>query len=510
MSCPGTFSRRPVQGGEPGNLGRSRRGFRERNGRRKAARETGKQGQAPCRSPAPNRSPALPPGVVPTAALGANAATCPLHSAPGLDPIVRDGDCPTTYLKAADFAAGPVAADRLRGTFGPLTRRDDRRGSRQGEGRRAGAGAGRGRGYRNESPGTSRGAPVAGRPADAAGDRGGGRGGRRPLRLALRDIGVGGRRGLSGSRRARAAGAVGRPRDPGGLVVLAAGWNHFRWSDRAADDLTRVVSEEPRPVWLRGVLRDVPTFRPGADPGRSGFTRGVLEVVGIRGARGDWESRFGAGGAHRGGRPVRPVRRRPRRGGRWSCADRRAPEPRGIRLPHLPPGRRDHPSPRGRQPVRGLGGRDGGGRRDRSWTGTRLLGRARAWSHSRLVGGLDPATAPLAAALLLGRREGVDPEVNDAFARTGTTHLLAISGLHLQVLAAVALDACSGPSGCAAGGRFVAVIAATTAYALLVGLMPSVVRSAAMTLDVLLRRACSTARPARRTRWRPPRWRPSR
>ena len=65
----------------------------------------------------------------------------------------------------------------------------------------------------------------------------------------------------------------------------------------------------------------------------------------------------------------------------------------------------------------------------------RWLGRLRAWSRERLVGGMDPEVEPLAAALLLGRREGVDPEVNDAFARTGTTHLLAISGMHMQMLA---------------------------------------------------------------------------
>jgi len=37
---------------------------------------------------------------------------------------------------------------------------------------------------------------------------------------------------------------------------------------------------------------------------------------------------------------------------------------------------------------------------------------------------------------LIGQRDEVEPEVNDAFARTGTTHLLAVSGLQLQVLAA--------------------------------------------------------------------------
>ncbi len=107
----------------------------------------------------------------------------------------------------------------------------------------------------------------------------------------------------------------------------------------------------------------------------------------------------------------------------------------------------------------------------------------RRWSRDRLVGGLDPKVAPLAAALLLGRREGVDPDVNDAFARTGTTHLLAISGLHLQVLAGVFWLAFR-LLGLGRRGTFAAVGAATVAYALLVGLMPSVVRSAAMTVAV--------------------------
>ena len=72
-------------------------------------------------------------------------------------------------------------------------------------------------------------------------------------------------------------------------------------------------------------------------------------------------------------------------------------------------------------------------RRGSWWDGA--IGRLRAWSRARLVERLDPQTAPLAAALLLGQREEIEPEVNDAFARTGTTHLLAISGLQLQALA---------------------------------------------------------------------------
>src|SRR5262249_19841519 len=112
------------------------------------------------------------------------------------------------------------------------------------------------------------------------------------------------------------------------------------------------------------------------------------------------------------------------------------------------------------------------------WSWTTVIGRLRSWSQRRLAAGPDPRTAPLPAALLLGRREGVDPDVNDAFARTGTTHLLAISGLHLQVLGLV-LWMVFRALRFSRRAAFLSVALATWSYALLVGLMPSVVRSAA-------------------------------
>jgi competence protein ComEC len=118
-------------------------------------------------------------------------------------------------------------------------------------------------------------------------------------------------------------------------------------------------------------------------------------------------------------------------------------------------------------------------------TAGRILGRLRAWTRERLVGGMDPKLEPLAATLLLGVREGIDPEVNDAFARTGTTHLLAISGLHMQVLA-VALMIAARAVGLPRRPAFLAVALATIAYALLVGPAPSVVRSTVMTASFCL------------------------
>jgi competence protein ComEC len=65
------------------------------------------------------------------------------------------------------------------------------------------------------------------------------------------------------------------------FAAIGGGWHHHRWSDVAADDLSRRVSETPRPAWVRGVLREVLGKRPGTGPGDPGTTRAVLELTEI-------------------------------------------------------------------------------------------------------------------------------------------------------------------------------------------------------------------------------------
>ena len=263
----------------------------------------------------------------------------------------------------------------------------------------------------------------------------------------------------------------------GSWVALGGGWHHSWWSDLAPDDLARAGFGEGRPAWVRGVLVEVPAFRPGLRPHDAGTTRTVLAVTAVRdrlrwrpatgrvlvrivGDRADLKAGvavWAAGRLEAVAGPLNP--------GEFDYRDYLRAQ--GVRLALAvgePAG--IHPDPDGP-----------------SWPWARLLGSARAWSHARLIGGLEPRVAPLAAALLLGRREGVNPDINDAFARTGTTHLLAISGLHLQVLAAVLWGAFR-LAGLGRRPAFLGVIAATVAYAILVGLAPSVVRSAAMTCMV--------------------------
>lgn len=82
-----------------------------------------------------------------------------------------------------------------------------------------------------------------------------------------------------------------------------------------------------------------------------------------------------------------------------------------------------------------------------------LVYRLRSGAQRRLRRLFGPRAA-MAEALLLARREGLDPELRDRFARAGMAHLLAISGLHVGVIAGVLLLIARGagvPPGRAAG-----------------------------------------------------------
>ena len=113
-----------------------------------------------------------------------------------------------------------------------------------------------------------------------------------------------------------------------------------------------------------------------------------------------------------------------------------------------------------------------------------LAARVRAALRAGTVAGLDPPRAALMQALTLGIRDDLGP-IRDVFAASGTAHVLALSGLHVGVLA-VALVALVGGVG---RRRAVAVVAVLVAYVVVVGPAPAVVRAAAMVACALLGRA---------------------
>jgi competence protein ComEC len=104
----------------------------------------------------------------------------------------------------------------------------------------------------------------------------------------------------------------------------------------------------------------------------------------------------------------------------------------------------------------------------------RLRGRSEASLRA-----LFPEHAPLVEALVLGRRERLDPAVRDRFARAGLAHLLAISGMHVGILAGVLL-LIGRVSRLPRRWSAALSIGAIGAYLLFIGAPPSAVRAGTM------------------------------
>ncbi|MCA9207189.1 MAG: ComEC/Rec2 family competence protein, partial [Planctomycetales bacterium] len=113
------------------------------------------------------------------------------------------------------------------------------------------------------------------------------------------------------------------------------------------------------------------------------------------------------------------------------------------------------------------------------WSPWRWLQAVRAGGNSMLWRYLGRTQAGLAAAVLLGLREQVDRDRTESFMQAGTIHLLAISGLHVGILA----------MGLMFAARFflrhrriawMAAAGLVLAYALLTDARPPVMRAAAL------------------------------
>ena len=114
--------------------------------------------------------------------------------------------------------------------------------------------------------------------------------------------------------------------------------------------------------------------------------------------------------------------------------------------------------------------------------------------RSVLLGGLNDVVpepeAALGAGILLGVRSAIAPEINDAFATAGLTHVVAISGWNIAIVAAL-VSAAVQPLTRRPGGRWTtsALAAATVGgYVVLTGASPSVVRAALMAAAMLVAR----------------------
>jgi competence protein ComEC len=110
--------------------------------------------------------------------------------------------------------------------------------------------------------------------------------------------------------------------------------------------------------------------------------------------------------------------------------------------------------------------------------------------RDRLVDRLDrlyEGRAPLVAALVLARREGLDPSVRERFAVTGVAHLLAISGFHVGVVAGL-LFALARAMGVTRPRAMLAATACAWVYVALIGFPDAACRAALIMACVALSR----------------------
>lgn len=101
----------------------------------------------------------------------------------------------------------------------------------------------------------------------------------------------------------------------------------------------------------------------------------------------------------------------------------------------------------------------------------------RAEARRTLRQSLSPGRSELASAVLLGAREEVDPEQTSVFVETGSVHLLAISGLHVGIVAGSLLLVLRTLS-VSRFTLFWIVVSWTISYALLTDARPPAIRAA--------------------------------
>ena len=100
--------------------------------------------------------------------------------------------------------------------------------------------------------------------------------------------------------------------------------------------------------------------------------------------------------------------------------------------------------------------------------------------HASLSMTTPEPEASLGQALLLGMRNTIPDEVLNDFRETGTSHLLAISGLHIGILMALVLPVSARVFGRRRSLYLIVPLVAMWLYAVLAGLSPSVVRASIM------------------------------
>jgi competence protein ComEC len=264
-------------------------------------------------------------------------------------------------------------------------------------------------------------------------------------------------------------------------TAIGGAWHHWRWNYAPVDDLARFALEEPQPVCVEAVLVDRVQISPPADrsplraiPART-MSETTVNVMRIR--DGDrWRS---AGGVCR--LRVAGVLDEAEQGDRVRLFAQFARP-----APPLNPGEYDWAGAERRigrlsevycdnprcvtvlERASSLG----------VMAGLRTI---RAWCEGQLAANVDRRDAPLVLATLLGDQERLPESTKDAFLKTGSIHLLVVSGAHVALLAGLAWRVARGLA-LSTQVQMAVTWACVLLYAGVVGPQPSVMRATVLTM----------------------------
>ncbi|RIK81983.1 MAG: hypothetical protein DCC67_07735 [Planctomycetota bacterium] len=266
--------------------------------------------------------------------------------------------------------------------------------------------------------------------------------------------------------------------------ATAAAWHHWRWNEVPCDDLSRYAIETPQPVCVEAVLADrIRILPPGDDsplraiPART-FSEGTIRASrirdGVQWRPADGLSRLRVAGVVYDLEPgakirlfaqlARPLPRLNPGEYDWSAAERRQ-----GRLSEL-----YCVDPRCIEVIRpaaplGMGA---------------TLRAIRRWCQRQLAAHTAPEDAPLALATLLGDQERLSDSTREAFLRTGSIHLLVVSGAHVALVAGLAWRIARGAS-LSRRAQLWITSTSVVVYGAIVGPQPSVMRATILTLATL-------------------------
>jgi len=108
------------------------------------------------------------------------------------------------------------------------------------------------------------------------------------------------------------------------------------------------------------------------------------------------------------------------------------------------------------------------------------LSQLRERMSEALASALHEPQGALAQAIVLGERSSLPDELRESFARTGTSHMIAISGLHIAIAGGIALALGASLFGRVRPYYFILAMVAIWGYALLTGLHAPALRAAIM------------------------------